>query len=118
MTVDGPPFYDETEWEPDGPTLKEMLDNIGYAWHGNTLLSPHQIHTVQKYMVQEYGRAWKGMMKQFLDKLTPVIEGMTYEMHAIMEAMAPVAEVMTSPKPPKNGPQYNPHARRGKGGRR
>lgn len=115
MTVNGPPFYDENEWEPDGPTLKEILRlTQSHYLLGDILLSPHQMHTIQQYMVQEYGRTWKKMMQGFIDELTPAFE----QVNETIKAMAPVVEAMAPPKPPKNGPQYNPHARRGKGGRR
>lgn len=114
MVVSGPPFYDPDELEPDGPTLLEMIGSLSYALHGQILLMPWQLHVIQKAMMQDYGRGWKGAMQAFVDELTPTFE----QSIRTVKAMVPVVEAMTPPKPPKNGPQFNPHARRGKGGRR
>jgi hypothetical protein len=114
MVVSGPPFYDPDEWEPDGTTVKEMLGFHGiHQWHGGILLSSWQLQLLAKVMQEEHGRHWKTPFQAFIDELTPVVDSFNKQ----IKAMAPLAEIM-SPTPPKNGPQFNPHARRGKDGRR
>lgn len=115
MRVIGPAFYDENEWEPDEPTLKEMLGFHYLANNlGNILLSPAQMHMIQGYMFREHGRGWKQAMQAFIDELTPAFEKAAGD----FARMVPVVECTKPPKPPRNGPQFNPHARHGKGGRR
>lgn len=123
MTVHGPPFYDETEWEPDGLTIHEILRS--HAWIQGMLLSPSQLHILVGAMQQEHGQGWKAPFKAFVDEFATVyvhtMETALQEITRTFGAMAQkvdACEAAMPPKPPKNGPQYNPHARRGKGGRR
>lgn len=111
MIVYGPPFYDENEWEPDGPTLMEMLGLI--PGQERTLFSPWQMHAIRAAMAEEHGRAWKAPFQAFIDALQPIVE----QFNKRGRKMQPVIEIIQKPAP-RHGPQWNPHARNGKGARR
>lgn len=113
-SVGTPAFYNFDEWDPDGPTIKEMLGfHAIHSFMGGILLSPWQLQLLQKLMQEEHGRHWKAPFQAFVDELTPVVD----QFNKTVKAMEPVVKAMRKPVP-RHGPQWNPHARNGKGARR
>lgn len=112
MKVTGPPFYDESEWEPDGLTLKEYLESLG--WRQGEPLSPFYLAAIQREMIEEYGSSWRARLEIFIKQLrsslthTVKVFNQIHEYHEIAKPLSP----------PSNGPLWNPHARNGRGSRR
>lgn len=61
-------------------------------------------------------------IKEFIESIAAAaptaIEHMNKVCGALKDMHDQMKPVLDDMKPPKNGPKYNPHARRGKGGRR
>lgn len=117
MRIYGPPFYDENDWEPDEPTLKEILGTLTVR-NGQVVLDQWQLMAIQHFYIEMFGRHWQSAARTFVEGVTSAANKFHEVVrHEVVRRAEPLVEAVHH-MPPSNGPKYNPHARHGKGGRR